>query len=84
MEIVSLRKGSALTIRTTILRALASVGILSTGGSVGREGPIIQIAASFAGRYRTKDADYTDAELAEAQHLVATKFATPEWTFRVP
>ncbi|MBC9823306.1 biotin/lipoate A/B protein ligase family protein [Terrabacter sp. MAHUQ-38] len=41
-------------------------------------------AASFARRYRTKDADYTAAELAEAQRLVDEKFATTEWTLRVP
>jgi lipoate-protein ligase A len=41
-------------------------------------------AASFARRYRTKDADYTPEELAQAQQLVDTKFATSEWTYRVP
>jgi CIC family chloride channel protein len=47
METVSLRKGPQLKSGVTILRSLASLGILSTGGSVGREGPILQIAASF-------------------------------------
>ena len=48
METVTLRKGTELKVSSTVLRALASVGILSTGGSVGREGPILQLAASFA------------------------------------
>jgi lipoate-protein ligase A len=41
-------------------------------------------AASFSRRYRTTASDYTQAELAEAQRLVDEKFATPEWTNRVP
>ena len=47
-----------------------------------------EILESFAGwvarRYRTQDADYTPEELAQAQQLVDTKFATSEWTYRVP
>ena len=49
-----------------------------------RDGILESFAASFARRYRTKDADYTPEELAEAKQLVDTKFATPEWTYRVP
>jgi lipoate-protein ligase A len=49
-----------------------------------RDAILESFAASFAQRYRTKDADYTDEELAEAQRLVDTRFATPEWTYRVP
>ncbi|MDN5790453.1 MAG: lipoate--protein ligase family protein [Micrococcales bacterium] len=40
--------------------------------------------ATFAGRYATTPSTYSDAELAEAAQLVETKFATPEWTHRVP
>ena len=38
----------------------------------------------FKNRYDTVDADYTAEDLARAEELVATKFSTPEWTFRVP
>jgi len=38
----------------------------------------------FRSRYRTVDGAVTDAERARAAELVATKFATPEWTARVP
>lgn len=50
--------------------------------------PRDQIIAGFLDHfrrtYRTRDSTYTDAELAEAERLVETKFATPEWTARVP
>ncbi len=49
-----------------------------------RDAILASFADSFARRYRTKDADYTPEELAEAERLVNTKFATPEWTYRVP
>lgn len=45
MEAVSLRSGP-LGFRSAITRALASLGIIATGGSVGREGPIISISAA--------------------------------------
>jgi lipoate-protein ligase A len=38
----------------------------------------------FEGRYDTKPSTYTDAELARAEQLVATKFSTDAWTNRVP
>jgi lipoate-protein ligase A len=37
----------------------------------------------FRSRYRTVDGEVTEAERARAAELVATKFATPEWTARV-
>jgi lipoate-protein ligase A len=49
-----------------------------------RDAILASFAASFARRHRTRDAGYTAQELAEAQRLVETKFATPEWTHRVP
>jgi lipoate---protein ligase len=49
-----------------------------------RDAILESFAASFARRYRTKDADYTAEELAEAQRLVDEKFATSRWTHRVP
>ncbi len=41
-------------------------------------------AAHFRGRYRTRESDYTEAELDRARELVRTKFATEKWTHRVP
>ncbi|MDG3016665.1 biotin/lipoate A/B protein ligase family protein [Speluncibacter jeojiensis] len=41
-------------------------------------------AAHFRSRYDTRDAGYTEAELAAARELVDAKFTTPEWTYRVP
>lgn len=47
MEAVSLRKG-ALDTKSVAIRVLASMAIIASGGSVGREGPIILISASLA------------------------------------
>jgi lipoate-protein ligase A len=49
-----------------------------------REAILESFAASFARRHRSTDADYTAEELAAARRLVEEKFATPEWTHRVP
>lgn len=38
----------------------------------------------FRSRYDTLDGTVTEAERARAEELVAMKFATPEWTARVP
>lgn len=38
----------------------------------------------FRGRYDTRPATYTEEELGRARELVETKFATEEWTARVP
>lgn len=38
----------------------------------------------FESRYSTRRRDYTDDELAAAAELVEKKFATPEWTRRIP
>ncbi|MCL2535921.1 MAG: lipoate--protein ligase family protein, partial [Nocardiaceae bacterium] len=40
--------------------------------------------AHFRARYDTVTSSYTDDELAAARELVETKFANPEWTYRVP
>ncbi|TNU76544.1 lipoate--protein ligase family protein [Miniimonas arenae] len=45
---------------------------------------IDSFAATFASRYATVPGEITAAERAEAERLVATKFATPEWLNRVP
>ena len=45
MEAVSLKSGP-LSLRSALMRSGASLGIIATGGSVGREGPIITISAA--------------------------------------
>ena len=40
--------------------------------------------ATFRGRYTVVDGSLTEAEDAQAEELVRTKFANPEWTARVP
>lgn len=40
--------------------------------------------AYFRSRYATVDGQVSEAERARAEELVRTKFATPEWTARVP
>ena len=49
-----------------------------------RDAILESFAASFARRYRSSGSDYRPDELAAAQRLVDEKFATPEWTHRVP
>jgi lipoate-protein ligase A len=49
-----------------------------------REAVIEAFLAAFRARYRTRPGDYTDAELARARDLVATKFTSDAWTYRVP
>ena len=51
MEAVSLRNAQQLSIRRTVSRAAASLCLIATGGSVGREGPIAYMAASFGARF---------------------------------
>ena len=47
MEAVALRNG-AIRPRVVIVKSLASAITIGTGGSVGREGPIVQIGSAFA------------------------------------
>ncbi|CAM3106268.1 biotin/lipoate A/B protein ligase family protein [Prescottella defluvii] len=49
-----------------------------------RDAIIDAFLAHFRARYETRTSTYTDAELAAARELVETKFANPEWTYRVP
>jgi len=51
MEAVSLRNAQQLSIRRTVARAMSSLCLIATGGSVGREGPIAYMAASFGARF---------------------------------
>jgi chloride channel protein, CIC family len=50
MEAVSLRGARRLRLGQTLGKSLASVLLNATGGSVGREGPIVQIGAAAASR----------------------------------
>jgi lipoate-protein ligase A len=45
---------------------------------------IASFLRTFRSRHATRESGYTDDELAAAAELVRTKFATPEWTNRVP
>ncbi|MEW2544673.1 biotin/lipoate A/B protein ligase family protein [Streptomyces sp. NPDC047002] len=49
-----------------------------------REEVIDRMIGSFRDRYGLTAGGVTDAERARAEGLVRTKFATPEWTARVP
>jgi lipoate-protein ligase A len=49
-----------------------------------RDAILESFAGSFARRYRSSLSDYTPDEIEAAQRLVDEKFATPEWTHRVP
>ncbi|MCS0635331.1 lipoate--protein ligase family protein [Streptomyces sp. LP05-1] len=49
-----------------------------------REAVIERMVGSFRDRYGLTPGAVTDEELARAQELARTKFATPEWTARVP
>lgn len=49
MEAVSL-KGTPLKVKNVFFKSLSSLMLISTGGSVGREGPIIQIGASLSSK----------------------------------
>lgn len=49
-----------------------------------REQVIEHMIASFRGRYGLTTGQVTTDELARAEELVQTKFATEEWTARVP
>lgn len=54
MEAVSLGDGN-LPVRVSIVRALSSAATVATGGAIGREGPMVQLAAltgSLVGRWR--------------------------------
>ncbi|MCW2523850.1 MAG: biotin/lipoate protein ligase, partial [Frankiales bacterium] len=45
---------------------------------------IAALIDSFAGRYGLTETTVTEAEQARVEELVRTKFASPEWTARVP
>jgi CIC family chloride channel protein len=52
MEAVVLRRGPV-RFRHTVARVLGSLGVIGTGGSVGREGPIVELGAAFGSKVGT-------------------------------
>lgn len=51
---------------------------------VPREEVIERLAQTFASRYPSHPGELTEADLSAARTLVDEKFATPEWTHRIP
>lgn len=50
MEAITLKKAQELKPSRTIIRALSSLALIVTGGSVGREGPIVYLSATLGAR----------------------------------
>ena len=50
MEACTMKRAETLSIRSTLMRAASSLALIATGGSVGREGPIVFTSAAFASR----------------------------------
>jgi CIC family chloride channel protein len=51
MEAVTLNRAKSLSVRATISRAMLSFALIVTGSSIGREGPIVYMSASFGSRF---------------------------------
>lgn len=49
-----------------------------------REDIIDVFIQTFKDRYQTRDSDFTEDEIAKAEHLMETKFLTHDWVYRVP
>lgn len=64
--------------------AVKRVDPMRSQTGMAREAIIASFLDFFRSRYTTHDASYTQDELAQARQLVTTKFATEEWTRRVP
>jgi lipoate-protein ligase A len=67
-----------------IASANKRVDPLSSQTQLSRADVVNACLAHFRQRYRTRDSGYTASELARAKELVATKFSTDEWTYRLP
>ncbi len=67
-----------------IASAAKRVDPLRSQTGLSREEIIERMKAQFAEMYGAKPGDITPAEYAAAEQLVAEKFATPEWLYRVP
>ncbi|MDM4763941.1 biotin/lipoate A/B protein ligase family protein [Galbitalea sp. SE-J8] len=64
--------------------AAKRVDPLRSQTGLSREQIIDRMTQTFTGLYGATPDEVTDAELARAEQLVAEKFATPEWLYRVP
>ncbi len=64
--------------------AAKRVDPLRSQTGLSRQAVIEAMLASFAGRYGLSPSSVTEAELARADELIVSKFATPEWIARVP
>ncbi|WP_433868531.1 hypothetical protein [Saccharopolyspora sp. CA-218241] len=64
--------------------AVRRVDPLRRQTGLAREVVIERLVEGFRARFGLVDGPVTDPELARAQELIDTKFATPEWLHRVP
>ena len=67
-----------------ITSAAKRVDPLRSQTGLSRSEIIDQLKLTFTSLYGATEGDITDAEYAEAEKLVAEKFATEEWLYRVP
>ena len=67
-----------------ITSAAKRVDPLRSQTGLSRAEIIEQMKLTFRGLYGATDGDLTDAEYEEAERLVAEKFGTQEWLYRVP
>ena len=67
-----------------IVSANKRVDPLSSQTRLARADVVNAFLAHFRQRFRTRDSGYTASELARAKELVATKFSSDAWTYRLP
>ena len=67
-----------------IASANKRVDPLSSQTQLARADVVNAFLAYFRRRFRTRDSGYTAPELDRAKELVATKFSTDAWTYRLP
>lgn len=79
-----LRVGKAKISDKGIRSAAKRVDPMRSQTGMTRSAIIESLLESFRAGHETVTSAYTEAELAAAEELVATKFSTREWTHRVP
>lgn len=79
-----IRIGKAKLSDKGIRSAVKRVDPMRSQTGMTRAAIIDALLESFRAGHETRDAGYSDAELAAAADLVASKFSSPEWTHRVP
>ena len=67
-----------------IASAKKRVSPLKSQTGMGRDEVIAALTSSFIAQHGGESGELRDAELARARELAAEKFASQEWTFRVP